>query len=64
MVNRDQNLALTRSITMEEVEEVVKGLAKKKTPGLDSFTAELFQVSLRILGKDILEVVEESWLSK
>jgi len=49
---------------MEEVEEVVKGLAKKKTPGLDSFTAELFQVSLRILGKDILEVVEESWLSK
>lgn len=48
------------AITLEEVEEVVKFLAKNKALGPDRFTTELFQAAWPILGKDILEVLEES----
>ena len=53
-------MALMRAITLEEVEEVVKGLVKNKAPWLDTFIVELFQVAWPILGKEILEVLEET----
>jgi len=49
---------------MEEVQEVVKFLEKDKAPGPNDFTVLFFQETYPILGKDILEVVEESQLSK
>ena len=44
-VTRDQNLALLRVITKEEVEEIVKKMAKNKAPGPDGFTIEFYQAS-------------------
>lgn len=35
LITRDQNLALMRAATLEEVEEIVKGMKKNKAPGLD-----------------------------
>ena len=43
MITRDQNLALMRVATLEEVEEIVKGMKKNKAPGLDGFTMEFYQ---------------------
>ena len=60
VVNRDHDLALLREIIIQEVEEVVKILAKNKALRPDGFTAELFQASWSFIGKDILDLVEES----
>ena len=60
MITRDQNLALMREATLEEVEEMVKGMKKNKSPGPDGFTVEFYQVGWKFLGQDILDVVEES----
>jgi len=43
LITRDQNLALMRAATLEEVEEIVKGMKKNKAPGLDGFTMEFYQ---------------------
>ena len=40
LVSKDQNLAPRRVVTLEEMEEVVKGLAKNKASRLDEFTTE------------------------
>ena len=42
MITRDQNLALMRAATLEEVEEIVKGMKKNKAPGPDGFTVEFY----------------------
>ena len=60
MTNRDQNLALMRETTLEEVEEIVKGMKRNKAPRPDRFTVEFYQAGWHFLGQYILEVVEES----
>lgn len=60
MITRDQNLALMRAATLEEVEEIVKGMKKNKALGPDGFTMEFYQAGWHFLGQDILEVIEES----
>lgn len=57
-------MALMRAITMEEFEEVVKGLVRNKALGPNRFIVEFFQVAWPIFGKDILDVVKESELSR
>ena len=59
LVSQDQNLALMRSITFEEVEDVVKNIPKHKSPGPNGFTAEFYQASWSFMGQDIWEMVEE-----
>lgn len=49
-----------REATIEEVEEVVKGLKKNMALGPDGFTTEFYQAAWKFIGNDILEVVEES----
>lgn len=49
-----------RAVSMEDVEEVVKGMAKNKAPSLDGFTVYFFQVAWNFIGRNIWEVVEES----
>jgi hypothetical protein len=49
-----------RPTSLEEVEGIVKDMAPRKSPGLDGFTIDFFQVGWSILGRDIWEVVEES----
>lgn len=39
MVTEDQNKALMRAASLEEVEEIVKGMKENKAPGPDGFTA-------------------------
>jgi len=59
-VTRDQNLALLRVITKEEVEEVVKEMAKNKAPRPDGFTIEFYQASWSFMSQDLADLMEES----
>lgn len=49
-----------RVATLEEVEEIVNGMQKNKAPCLDGFTTEFYQTAWKFMGREILEVVEES----
>eukprot|EP00253_Pinus_taeda_P035368 PITA_35368 len=60
MVREEKNKALMRVVTIEELEEIVMNMKKGKAPGPDRFTTEFFQAGWRFLGKEILELVEES----
>lgn len=60
----EQNKALMRAATMEEVEEVVMNIKKGKAPWPDRFTTEFYQAGWHFLGQDILEAVEESRLKQ
>eukprot|EP00253_Pinus_taeda_P028344 PITA_28344 len=60
LITMEQNKALMRAATMEEVEEVVMNMKKGKAPRPDGFTVEFYQAGWHFLGQEILEVVEES----
>jgi len=63
-VTREENLALLRVITKEEVEEVVNRMVKNKAPGPDGFTIEFYQAAWSFMGNDLLDLVEESRCTK
>jgi len=63
-VSRDQNLALLRVIAKEELEETINKMSKNKALGPDGFTIEFYQVTWSFVGKDLLDLVEESRCSK
>ena len=48
-----------RAVTLEEIEEVVKGMAKNKSSGPDGFTKYLFQAFESFIARDIMDVVEK-----
>jgi len=60
IITREKNLTIMREVTIEEVEEVVKGLKKNKAMGPDGFMAEFYQAAWKFIGNDIVAVVEES----
>jgi len=60
LVTRDQNLALMRKITMEEVEDIVRNMKRNKAPSPDGYTVEFFQAGWHFLAEEVLEVVEEA----
>eukprot|EP00253_Pinus_taeda_P002612 PITA_02612 len=60
LITTEQNKALMRAPTMEEVEEIVMNMKKGKAPGPDGFTVEFYKAGWHFLGQEILEVVEES----
>ena len=45
IITRDQNLALLREVSKEEVEEAVMHMPRNKAPGPDGFTAEFFKAA-------------------
>jgi len=47
-------------VTKEEVESVIKSMAKEKSPGPDGWTVEIFLHFFELIGEEITEVVEES----
>eukprot|EP00253_Pinus_taeda_P016535 PITA_16535 len=64
LITRDQNLALMRKITREEVEDIVRNMKRNKAPGPDGFTVEFFQAGWNFLASDVLEVVEEARINQ
>lgn len=54
-----------QAVTLEEVEDVVKGMENKKEPSPDGFMVEFYQAAWKFIGLNILNVVEESrWNQK
>lgn len=53
-------MALMHKVTLKEVEDGIKELARKKAHGQDGFMGKFFQETLRFIGQDILVVVVHS----
>eukprot|EP00253_Pinus_taeda_P010380 PITA_10380 len=64
LVTEDQNKALMRAVTLEELEEVVKAMKKGTAPGPDGFTVDFYQAGWHFLGREILDLVEESRINQ
>eukprot|EP00253_Pinus_taeda_P029331 PITA_29331 len=64
LVTEDQNKALMRAVTLEELEEVVKAMKKGTAPGTDGFTVDFYQAGWHFLGREILDLVEESRINQ
>ena len=60
LIMQEQNEALMRSITYEEVEITMKSMLRNKAPSPDRFTADFFQICWPIKGNDLQKVVKES----
>jgi exonuclease III len=60
LITPEQNVALIRPITQEEVDQAVKDMPPGKSPGPDGFTTDFFHHCWDIIRKDVWEVVEES----
>eukprot|EP00253_Pinus_taeda_P008885 PITA_08885 len=64
MVTEDQNKALMRAASLDEVEEVVMSMKKGTAPGPDGFSVDFYQAGWNFLGKEILDLVEESRMNQ
>jgi hypothetical protein len=53
---------LENPCSSEEILEVLKGFSKDKSPGPDGWTVEFFLHFYELVGKDLLDVVEETRL--
>eukprot|EP00253_Pinus_taeda_P016827 PITA_16827 len=53
-----------RAANLEEIEEIVKSMKKGTAPGPDGFTIEFFQAGWHFLGREILELIEESRMNQ
>eukprot|EP00253_Pinus_taeda_P030366 PITA_30366 len=60
LITKDQNKALNRSITLEEVEEAVKDMPNGKAPGPNGFTIDFYKACWEIIKTEVWEVVEDS----
>ena len=60
LVTAEQNAALTRPITQEEVDQAVKDMPPGKEPGPYGFTTYFFHHCWDLIKRDVWEVVEES----
>ncbi|XP_059068224.1 uncharacterized protein LOC131858791 [Cryptomeria japonica] len=60
LVTNTMNASLTPLISMSELENVVFGMNKGKSPGPDGFPVDVFQDFSDIINLDLLEVVRES----
>eukprot|EP00253_Pinus_taeda_P029800 PITA_29800 len=63
-ITEEQNWALRKTITMEEVEEAVRNMPSDKAPGLDGFTINFYKACWNIVKQHIWEIVEDSRRSK
>jgi hypothetical protein len=51
---------LENPCSRDEINEVLKGFATDKSPGPDGWTVEFFVQFFKLVGEDLLEVVEDS----
>lgn len=59
-MEKEEAESLMGEVTKEEVEIIIKSMAKDKSPGLDGWTIELFQHFFDLIGSELTKVVEES----
>jgi hypothetical protein len=59
LVTQEQNEALMRPITQEEVDHVVKEIPPGKAPGPDDFTTDFFHHYWDMIREEVWQVVEE-----
>eukprot|EP00253_Pinus_taeda_P013455 PITA_13455 len=59
-ITSDQNWALCREISLEEVEEAIRSMPNDKAPGPDGFTINFYKACWSIVKQDAWEVVEDS----
>eukprot|EP00253_Pinus_taeda_P030883 PITA_30883 len=59
-VDEEEAENLMEVVTKEEVEHVLKSMAKDKSPGPDGWTSELFNHFFDLIGDELTEVVNES----
>jgi hypothetical protein len=59
-VTPEQNAALMRPITQEEVDQAVKYMPSGKAPGPDGFTTDFFHHCWDLIREEVWQVVEES----
>jgi hypothetical protein len=60
LVTQEQNEALMRPITQDEVDKEVKDMPSGKSPGPDGFTTDFFHHCWDLIKEEVWQVVEES----
>eukprot|EP00253_Pinus_taeda_P023411 PITA_23411 len=53
-----------RAASLDEVEEVVMSMNKGTAPGPDGFTVDFYQAGWHFMGKEIMELIEESRMNQ
>jgi len=59
-VSEDSKAELERPLSEEELLNALKGIESGKAPGMDGLPAEFYKEFWAVLGKDLLEVLNES----
>ncbi|MCO5554955.1 hypothetical protein L7F22_008495 [Adiantum nelumboides] len=59
-ISEEKKLLLGRPFSVYEVETVVKGMKKEKTPGPDGIQAEVFQEMIEFAGQDLCDLLNHS----
>eukprot|EP00253_Pinus_taeda_P015714 PITA_15714 len=59
-ITTDQNWALCREVSLEEVEEAIRSMPNDKAPGPDGLTINFYKACWSIVKQDVWEVVEDS----
>eukprot|EP00253_Pinus_taeda_P006943 PITA_06943 len=59
-VEEEEADSIMREVSKEEVESIIKSMAKNKSPGPDGWTIELFQHFFDQIDAELTELVEES----
>ena len=60
VITNEHNLALSREISLEEVEEAVRSMPNDKAPGPDGFTINFYKACWSLVKFEVWEVVEDS----
>eukprot|EP00253_Pinus_taeda_P028088 PITA_28088 len=59
-ITSEQNWALCREISLEEVEEAIRSMPNDKAPGPNGFTINFYKACWSIVKQEVWEVVEDS----
>jgi len=64
LVTREDNHNLNRPVNEDDVSEVIKEMQNGKAPSPDGFNVDFFKACWNIVKQDILDVVEDSRMSR
>ncbi|XP_074301525.1 uncharacterized protein LOC141632926 [Silene latifolia] len=59
VVSEDQESAMTRAVTDEEIRDALFSIPANKAPGPDGYSSQFFKDAYSVVGKDILKAVKE-----